>query len=384
MKKIIYLNYITTPELAIGVLKKLNYQTKILKELGVDMETIVFYMNGKAVNKFKHIEFHKVSVFPIFFHPPVRKIYGFFKKWRYIGRFLLQRSFDFILMRYPLADFTLVEFIRKYGNFIIFEHQTQEIPELNSLKSFNSFVKVRFEKRHGKRILEKVRGIIGVTPEIIHYELSRINTFKPHAVISNGINVEEISLSKRPFYDGRELSLLFVGTKNTPWHGIDRLLRGIALYKKTTPRINLHLVGNFTNKTKKMVNNLKIGDKVYFHGSIYGDEIDKIFDSIHIAIGTLALHRKQMKQACPLKVREYIARGIPFVIAYDDVDLEDNLSFYLKLRADESPINIEKIINWANNVLKNKNIPLYMREYALKKMDWKVKMKQLKDFLEKL
>jgi len=144
------------------------------------------------------------------------------------------------------------------------------------------------------------------------------------------------------------------------------------------------LVGNLTNKTKKTVNDLKIGDNVYFHGPIYGKEIDRIFDSTHIAIGTLALHRKQMKQACPLKVREYTARGIPFVIAYEDVDLEDSLPFYLRLPAGESPIDIEKIVSWANNVLKDKDIPFYMREYALKKMDWKVKMKQLKDFLEML
>jgi len=91
-----------------------------------------------------------------------------------------------------------------------------------------------------------------------------------------------------------------------------------------------------------------------------------------------------MKQACPLKVREYTARGVPFVIAYDDIDLEDNLPFYLRLPSDNSPIDMEKIVRWADNVLKDKDIPFYMREYALNKMDWRVKMKQLKDFLEAL
>ena len=40
-----------------------------------------------------------------------------------------------------------------------------------------------------------------------------------------------------------------------------------------------------------------------------------------IAFGTLALHRKQMNEACPLKVREYLAFGLPVVIGYGDTDL---------------------------------------------------------------
>lgn len=368
----------------VGVVKKINYQTKILRELGIEIITLVFHIDEKIPKGLKYIEFHKISSPFIFSGHLAKRIYGYLTKWDYVDRFLSKRSFDFILIRYPLANFMLEKFIRKYGEFIIFEHQSKEIPELNSWRSFVPFVKAQLEKSYGKRILQKVKGIIGVTPEIINYELSRIDTLKPHAVISNGIDTEEVPLSKGLFYDGKELSLLFVEAHDTPWHGIDRLLRGLAVYRKTTPRINLHLVGSLTNKTKKTVDELKIGDKVYFHGPIYGKEIDRIFNLAHIAVGTLALHRKQMKQACPLKVREYTARGVPFVIAYDDVDLEDGLSFYLKLSPDDSPIDIDKIVSWANNVLKDNDIPFYMREYALKKMDWKVKMKQLKDFLEML
>lgn len=373
----------TALEPMIGVLKKINYQTKFLRELGVEVIALIFHIDEKIPKGLKYIEFHKISSPFIFSGYLARKIYRYLTRWDYIDHFLSKRSFDFILMRYPLANFMVEKFIRKYGEFIIFKHQGKEIPVLNSLRSFVSFVQAQLEKMYAKRILQKVKGIIGVTPEIINYELSRIDTLKPHAVISNGVNTEEAPLSKRPFYDGKELSLLFVGAHDTPWYGIDRLLRGIALYRKTTPGINLHLVvGNLKNKTKKMVNDLRIRDKVYFHGPIYGKEIDRIFDSAHIAIGTLALHRIKMKQACPLKVREYIARGIPFVIAYDDVDLENDLPFCLNLPAEDSPIDIEKVVSWADNVLKDKDIPFYMREYALNKMDWKVKMGQLKNFLE--
>lgn len=385
MKKIICLSYINSLDLMLGVLRKLNSQTEILKELGMQVITPILYIQGEVPKELKYLEFHKISSPSVFFSPSAKKIYGFLTLWNHMDHFLSKRSFDFILMRYILANSMHERFIRKYGKSMIVEHQTKEVPQFNSLRSFSSFVGAQLEKRYGKRVLEEVKGIIGVTPEIIDYELSRINISKPHAVISNGVNTGEFPLSKRPPYDGKKLSLVFVGSYEAPWHGIDRLLKGMSLYdKKATPRISLHLVGNLTKETKKLVKNLEIEDRVYFHGTIYEGEIDKIFDLAHIAIGTLALHRKQMKQACPLKVREYTASGVPFVIAYDDIDLEDNLPFYLRLPGDDSPIDMEKIVRWANNVLKDKDIPFYMREYALRKMDWRVRMKQLKDFLEAL
>jgi hypothetical protein len=42
-----------------------------------------------------------------------------------------------------------------------------------------------------------------------------------------------------------------------------------------------------------------------------------------LAISTLALHRKGMKEACPLKTRECLAYGLPMVLPYVDTDLKD-------------------------------------------------------------
>jgi hypothetical protein len=39
-----------------------------------------------------------------------------------------------------------------------------------------------------------------------------------------------------------------------------------------------------------------------------------------LGLGTLALYRKGMREASPLKVREYLAYGLPTVIGYDDTD----------------------------------------------------------------
>jgi hypothetical protein len=41
-----------------------------------------------------------------------------------------------------------------------------------------------------------------------------------------------------------------------------------------------------------------------------------------VGIGTLALHRKQLHEASPLKVREYLAVGLPVLYAYEDPDAD--------------------------------------------------------------
>jgi hypothetical protein len=42
-----------------------------------------------------------------------------------------------------------------------------------------------------------------------------------------------------------------------------------------------------------------------------------------ICIGTLALYRKNLEEASPLKVREYIASGYPVIIGYEDTAFSD-------------------------------------------------------------
>src|SRR5690606_3952676 len=54
-----------------------------------------------------------------------------------------------------------------------------------------------------------------------------------------------------------------------------------------------------------------------------------------VAIGTLALHRKGMGEACPLKIREYLAHGLPTITAYSDTDFMEPRPFILQLPNEE-------------------------------------------------
>ena len=62
--------------------------------------------------------------------------------------------------------------------------------------------------------------------------------------------------------------------------------------------------------------------------------------SCDLAISTLALHRKDMQEACSLKTRECLAYGLPLVLPYRDSDLERlDCDFLLKIPNKEDNIH---------------------------------------------
>ena len=95
-----------------------------------------------------------------------------------------------------------------------------------------------------------------------------------------------------------------------------------------------------------------------------------------------------MKEACILKTREYMARGIPFVLTYDDPDLlavDEDGRFYLSLPNDDTAVDMDEIIAFADRMSQNQaDISTYMRAYANQHLDWQTKMKQYLEFIDTL
>jgi hypothetical protein len=85
-----------------------------------------------------------------------------------------------------------------------------------------------------------------------------------------------------------------------------------------------------------------------------------------------------------LKSREYCARGIPFIIACGDSDFPPDFPAILKLLPDESPIDMHRVILFASVISRDSDHAQNMRHYARENLDWSVKMKKLKMFLESL
>ncbi|MEZ0537035.1 hypothetical protein ACAG39_07240 [Caldicellulosiruptoraceae bacterium PP1] len=250
------------------------------------------------------------------------------------------------------------------------EIQTKFLDELSLHKN----IKYYCEKILKRKYLYYANGLICITNEIGEYE-SKFNN-KPFFVLGNGIDNDEIYfIEKRN--NNNLINLLFIGSPNLPWHGIDRLIHSF-INAPNKHKFFLHIIG---------YDNIGISDNnIKCYGYIKDrNYIDDIFKKCDIGIGTLALFRNNMNQAATLKVREYLAKGLPVAIGYYDVDLNNEI-FVFNIPNDNSDINFLELENFYSKIGKNyrENYNgLNTTIYAMENLNWTKKMKNVIEFINK-
>lgn len=373
-----------------GVVKKILSQFLGLKELCPDSKLFLL-MKEPPSSQMRRLLDSLDSVFiEVSENTGVSRIKARKEKMQKVIRLLESAEEDSIVyFRYPTADkyfLRVVNFITLRKNcLLVTEHQSLETKELIQQRKLLTLLS---EKIYGRSVLREITAFVGVTREIIDYELARSgDQSKPYLVNGNGIDVNSIPLRTPPEFDGRSLDLLCVA-QVAKWHGLDRLIRGMAEYKGNV-NVRLHIVGDGSevSNLKKLVSDLKLCDSVFFHGFKTGKELDGFFDKCHIAVGSLGVHRNgnNRKESSTLKAREYCARGIPFIYEIEDPEITNKIpEFVLKFPSDESPVEIHRIVEYAFDVLPNVGYTYEMRKFAEDNLDWRTKMSILKSFLEGL
>ena len=366
-----------------GVAKKLLNQVSELNRLGLDVELVLVSVGDVHYPPYDFLTAYKVN------SVPMGDFLGRIKRAREISRIfgkvvdslgpgdvLYYRYSGSFPLYYPKTYFRRIRTCK-----IVTEHQTKELDEFKLTDNVLSYWSDYF---FGKLLRKQSDAIIGVTDEITQYEITRArDPQKPHLTIGNGFAVSSVPVRQAPPYNN-DLHLLCVANVSR-WHGLDRLLQGLATYDGMAEVI-LHIVGDGAElpHLQELAGDLGISDRVVFHGFTTGKDLDALFDQCHIAVGSLGLHRTGLTQASVLKAREYCARGIPFIIACADPDFPPDFPYILRLPADESPIEIEDVLAFAKDVCADPDHPQKMRRYAEEHLDWSVKMRRLKGFLEAL
>jgi glycosyltransferase involved in cell wall biosynthesis len=368
-----------------GVQKKIISQVKNLNDLG--LPAVIYSLTGINDDSPPLPHVHKIIIPNLEYQSPK----SFFAKKRRINtrdyafnRIIETLHEDEILYtRIPSPSRITSKFLKNPRKCkIVIEYQTIEPIQGRLNGEYGSLV---FDFFFGDDIRKFTDGIVGVTNEITQYQVTRSgDPKKPHITIGNGITVNSVTMRRHVPNRGEDLHLLCVANISR-WHGLDRLIRGLGTYHGPT-RVTLHIAGDGSEvpSLKKIINQLDITDKVIFHGLTTGKDLDELFNTCHIAIGSLGMHRKGLTQTSELKAREYCARGIPYIISCADPDFPDDFPFIQRLLPDDSPVSIEKIIEFAQKVYKDPEHPQKMRAYAVEHLEWAVKMKILKAFLETL
>jgi hypothetical protein len=204
----------------------------------------------------------------------------------------------------------------------------------------------------------------------------------PTINLSNGIDFNQIK-QKGPVPPFKNVLRLIGVAEIHFWHGFDRVLTGLAQYyrKPYTRKILFEIVGDGVPEEmvglKKIVATNHLEEYVTFHGVKSGNELDRLFEESHIGIGSLGRHRSCITHIKPLKNREYAARGIPFIYSEIDDDFE-NMPYIMKAPADETPLDMEKIIEFYDY---GKFEPATIRNSIVHTLSWKVQMAKVFDIV---
>ena len=293
-------------------------------------------------------------------------------------------DYDAIFLRYPTAiDVDPLRFVRRARARVVTIHHAKEVSEqLSVSRSASTLARVALEFVQGRRLLHEVDGVVGVTDEIRDYQVQRAGGDVPARTVANGVDVARIPQSGFVPYDGRELRLVLMSSSHAPWHGVDRLLGAIHAYRGGR-RVVLDMIGQGSAApgTEERIGE---GALIRHHGQLSGVELDDVMRRATLGISTLAFFRTGLRQAAVLKTREYIARGLPTVLGYDDVDLPDDCPFVLRVPNDDSPLSIDDLFAFAERVSAMKDLPRTMRAFAEQKLDWRVKVPLFTRFAEEI
>ena len=166
--------------------------------------------------------------------------------------------------------------------------------------------------------------------KIIHYaEESAFFTFGLKykvILIGNSVDVESIPVrNQSPAWPDKKLALVAVGTVAI-WHGWDKVINVIKeLYDEGFAKFEIYLTivgdGPELLRLKKMVRDYKLEEKVKFPGFLKGEALYQEYKKAHLGLGSLGWDRIGVTIASPIKNREYLAAGIPFIYATPDVDI---------------------------------------------------------------
>jgi glycosyltransferase involved in cell wall biosynthesis len=300
---------------------------------------------------------------------------------------------DLFYVRYYGSSKKLAEIGDEFGDKIVSEHQSKELDEIKSGAHLNPFGlklsnllswylynyrPIHSERKWGVKFVKKIRSVVTITNELSNYHKKK--GAKNVVVSANGIAVNDFQTIQSQEVKSPIRILFLKGTStNAAWNGIERLIKSIDQYNFDNKNIQLVICGHYIE------GEISQRDYIQHLGYLNKEELDKLINSIHIGVSTLALYKKNLEQAAVLKTREYIARGLPFIYAYTDPDLnEESKEFALVFPNDDSLIDMEKVIEFAQKVLSDIELPQKMRKYAEEHLDYEVKMKKLYQELLKL
>ena len=363
---LLYIAMINIDDDTDGVKKKVFMQCDALSEYYISISIACYKKNEPGIYNFNTKEFMPFKRLSKLI--PRRLVYL-----RGLRKHLLKTNYGTSYIRYSYFDLSFYRVItllskKKTRLFLEIPSFPIKYPEirLKTLIRYPIFLQDFLFRKKAIRKFDKILSIGAPQKKI--YGDTTIN-------IPNGIDRKPVDYHNNS-YNFKDLRILCLA--NMYYHqGYDRLIEGLSNYynenEDSIVQVFIDFVGDgpllqhYVNLTKKR----NLEKFIVFHGKQTNEKINKITSNVNLACGPLGLHRLGFDYASPLKTKEYMLKGIPFIYSYVEISLDENFPYVLKLPADESPISISKVISFYQNI--QKDYPLYsdiLHKYAIEKFSW--------------
>ncbi len=363
-----------------GITKKIHYQVKGLKENGYDTR-LCYYDFSPEGHRCRYVDGQVIEDYGTGKWAAIRQRMSYDCVYNYC----IREGIQFVYARsFMNANPWLIHFFKKLHKADI--HAVTEIPTYPYDKEYNRNtywqmrLTLKIDQLFRRALYKYMDAMVTFSDAKEIFGQKTIN-------ISNGVDFDSIPLHQPSAISHQPSSLHMIGVAEVhPWHAFDRVMAGIGEYyrdvrskKEDVRGVYFHIVGKVDSYLMNdyftpLIEKYQIRDNIIFHGALFGQELDDVFNRCQFAIGSLGRHRSGITVIKTLKNREYATRGIPFIYSEQDSDF-DHQPYVLKVPADETPIDIQQIIDFYNSRSWD---PVEIRK-TVEPLQWKYQMKKVVD-----
>jgi hypothetical protein len=294
---------------------------------------------------------------------PANGAIGRWGRWLGLKKILRQEKFDAIYHRFDLAAPGLISAMEP-GKWTV-ELNTNDwneyalVPGLRN--TYNRLTRNSLFRRAGGSVF--VTRELSESPAFAAFNSRRL-------VLGNG---GDFSIKPAPAPAASDpVALLFMAGEGQEWHGIDKL----PLLAKSNPIWKILVLG-----VSRFESSEPLPPNIEFKPRLKREEYEPMVAKCAAGIGSLALHRIQMFEGSPLKVREYAAFGLPMILACKDVDVPEHAPYalYIPNREDNIATSLPVIRDFVEK-WRGRRVPRDLVEH----MDWAVKERTRLKFIQRV
>ena len=359
---------------SLGVSKKILGQYKAFQNIGYNVYNLCLYQGQVVI-------IHDDNC-TMLSSKKAMDYYAYIKLFGSANKIVLEKQIDICYIRYPLADWVFMKTIKELKGLCENIIEMPTFPyDYDMSRETNIIANIDYWQDRRNR--ERIKKYIDMFVNYHGYE----EIYGVRALpIDNGIDCDTVKYVGDLVQYKSDINLIGVALIINI-HGYDRLIKGIKAYysqSNNKRKIMFYIVGDGPEVPHliNMVNEYGLNDYVVFTGVKAGEELDKLFADSNIAVASLAAHRRGGKVTSELKVKEYCARGIPYIATSKDNAIPDNLCFNKLFPANDNPIDIEQVIEFYEYIKAHPEIHRQMRTYAEENLTWEKQLKKVMEAIE--